>query len=74
MKHLCYLPWVTYRGVWHIYKGGNSHSLCGAQIGSLRFADTPVSKLKRCPRCHEAMAAIVAKAAFCQVTVDTFEN
>jgi hypothetical protein len=64
MKSSKYLPWVTYRGTWHIYRFGESHSLCGLRVGDGRFAGTPVSKLHRCDSCHEKMAALIKTSTF----------
>ena len=64
MKSSKYLPWVTYRGTWHIYASGDSHSLCGLRVGDGRFAGMPVSKLRRCGRCHEEMAMLNRAATF----------
>lgn len=59
MKKIRYLPWIKRSGRWHIFKVGESVTLCGMPMLGCSHPDMPVERLVRCDRCHDAMASIL---------------
>ena len=56
MTFIEYAPWIEFSGEWHIYKMGESVTLCGECLEGSNHEDMPVDQLIRCEVCHDEMA------------------